>query len=610
MLTRLGAAVAKWVRRGDPDAQLAALERSLAAGWSAQAFEALRQLGHSGWPAAQHRLGQMYEQAVGVVQSISDAVYWYRLAAVQGHVGAQVRLGLIYFIDPPAPASLTGRDGMQTGTAPVRLEGSLSKFFPNGVSIGQDFVEALKWNRLAAEGGSSEAQARLGHQLALGLGAPRDVTEAEMWFARAAEQGDPAGQAGLGLLYAGTYETPPDPARAKHWLELAAETGSPVAQYALGTLYWQGAEKDPAAAVRYLERAAAQQYLPALYFLGIALWRGDGPICNLEAAESWLRRAAARGHLEAGCALARMLLERPDDDGVEAAGLLRAAAETGHRGAAAILAELYVFGRGVPRDAAEASRWLDVADTESRPEAFTLLASMHAEGIGVSQDFAAAADWLRQAASRGHVDAFYNLGSLYRLGQGVPRDSREAARWYQEAAERGNSEAAFQLGILHAEHDGDEPPDFGAARAWIERAAAAGHAAALAWMGDCCRLGLVGPPDFAEAEIWYRRAAVQGHAGAIALLAAAIENSGDLTPDAQAELFGLWLAAASAGDIHAQYAVGQCYREGRGCAADAAAARDWFERAAVQGHDAAQAELAAWDLAALDEGSSVSADAT
>jgi TPR repeat protein len=122
-----------------------------------------------------------------------------------------------------------------------------------------------------------------------------------------------------------------------------------------------------------------------------------------------------------------------------------------------------------------------------------------------------------------------------------------------------------------------------AALTWIEAAANAGDADAQAWMGDCRRLGLVQEPDLEAAEQWYRKAASQGHVGSIALLASAVDSMDSLSADAQTEILGMWLVAASAGDTVAQIRVGECYLEGRGCAANAETAAHWFQVAADRG---------------------------
>jgi len=303
MFENLGNKFAALVRR-DPAARLAAALRALDQGWSESAFESLRVLGVEGNPTAQHRLGRMYENAEGVIQSIPDAVYWYRLAAAQGDLASQERLGLIYFIKPPAPVSFT-TDAPSSAASPA-LDDTLAQFFPHGVAVHQDFVEAAKWNRLAAERGSAESQARLGHQFALGLGVPSDPAQAEHWFAAAATQSHVEGRLGLGLLYAGHYDTPPDLTRAAHWLNVAADAGNPVAQYGIGKLllHGEGVPRDPTGAVLRLESAAAQDYVPAMYLLGMIHWRGEGMPADTALAETWLRRAVVRGHADAPCALA------------------------------------------------------------------------------------------------------------------------------------------------------------------------------------------------------------------------------------------------------------------------------------------------------------------
>src|SRR5580704_2571903 len=58
-------------------------------------------------------------------------------------------------------------------------------WYGNGVP--QDYVEAAKWFRKAAEGGYAEAQYRLAQMLAIGQGIKEDDTEAATWYRKAAE---------------------------------------------------------------------------------------------------------------------------------------------------------------------------------------------------------------------------------------------------------------------------------------------------------------------------------------------------------------------------------------------------------------------------------------
>jgi len=99
----------------------------------------------------------MYDTGQGVPQNYTEAVKWYRLAAVQGNAVAQFNLGLIY---------------------------------AKGESVPQDYTEAAKWYRLAAEQGDTEAQANLGTMYINGEGVIQNDIDAYMWVSIAASSGD------------------------------------------------------------------------------------------------------------------------------------------------------------------------------------------------------------------------------------------------------------------------------------------------------------------------------------------------------------------------------------------------------------------------------------
>ena len=54
-------------------------------------------LAREGNPKAQNNVGLMYERGLGVSQSYSEAMRWYRLAADQGLPEANHNLGLLYY---------------------------------------------------------------------------------------------------------------------------------------------------------------------------------------------------------------------------------------------------------------------------------------------------------------------------------------------------------------------------------------------------------------------------------------------------------------------------------------------------------------------------------
>ena len=56
--------------------------------------------------------------------------------------------------------------------------------------MSQDYAEALKWSRKAADQGHAPAQYNLGVMYRNGRGVPQDYVRAHIWFSLSAAQGD------------------------------------------------------------------------------------------------------------------------------------------------------------------------------------------------------------------------------------------------------------------------------------------------------------------------------------------------------------------------------------------------------------------------------------
>jgi TPR repeat protein len=88
--------------------------------------------------------------------------------------------------------------------------------------VSQDYVEAVKWFRKAADQGEAVAQYNLGLMYYNSKGVPRDYVEAVKWFRKAADQGDADAQFILGLMYAKGEGVPQDYVQAHMWMNLAS----------------------------------------------------------------------------------------------------------------------------------------------------------------------------------------------------------------------------------------------------------------------------------------------------------------------------------------------------------------------------------------------------
>jgi uncharacterized protein len=68
------------------------------------------------------------------------------------------------------------------------------------------------------------------------------------------------------------------------------------------------------------------------------------------------------------------------------------------------------------------------------------LGFLYRNGWGVPRDYAEALKWLRRAAAQGDRYAQSNLGFMYHDGEGVPKDDVQAYMWFNLAA------AAWEFG--------------------------------------------------------------------------------------------------------------------------------------------------------------------
>jgi TPR repeat protein len=134
---------------------------------------------------------------------------------------------------------------------------------------------------------------------------------------------------------------------------------------------------------------------------------------------------------------------------------------------------MYVKGRGVPIDFAEAIKWYRKAAEQGDSRAQTNLGYMYNKGFGVPQDFTEAAKWYRKADEQGGPDALFYRG-VYNEDLGVPRDYVEAAKWYHKAAEQGVPSVQYYLGIMYYKGK-DFLQDSVQAHMWLNLAASQGH---------------------------------------------------------------------------------------------------------------------------------------
>ena len=105
----------------------------------------------------------------------------------------------------------------------------------------------------------------------------------------------------------------------------------------------------------------------------------------------------------------------------------------------------------MPRNLAEAARHFRLSAEQGHAGAQSELAALYMHGKGVAQDYAEAMIWARRAAEQGHVAGEHNVGMLYEMGWGVPRDLRMAVSFFVRAAKQGAEPSKAALRDLAAQ---------------------------------------------------------------------------------------------------------------------------------------------------------------
>jgi TPR repeat protein len=474
---------------GSSAAQCGCADVLAAVGRHNRAFPFYAKAAKNGVVAAQYRLGQSYLLGLGVPPSVKEALRWLLKAAEAGETAAQTQL-----------ASLS-LQGVRQGA-------------PNGLFLTQD-----------GTAGSAEAKALLAFVLSAGPECHRDVALADKLYRESSESGWSRGQLGLAmtLLRDGTAAAALE---ARDLLQSAAADGVGTAHFLLGVLAESGAcgQVDYVAALANYKAAAEAGHTSGQLRYGLALLSGRGTDADPFSAETWLRRAALAGEVQAAAVVGDLYIREGElpPNYTEAKTWYLRAAEGGHAAAARELGRMYLAGNGGPRDVGEAAQWFragaERGDETARIELVQLALTRQ---VG-EDDQRTSASWLRQLAEAGLPEAQYNLALCLADGIGAERNDAEAFDWFRRAADKLPI-AQFRCGILAAEGRGcDADPE--AARRWYLQAAAQGFAEAEVAAGEMLANGRGGPRQIKKALELFVRAAASGHAGAIFAIGLMMSN--------------------------------------------------------------------------------------
>lgn len=543
-----------------------------------KAFPLFVRAAKAGITEAEYRVARCYLQGTGVPPSRMEGARWLMRAADRGHVDAQSQLAALFVHGLAGPVS--DADDEKSG-----------ELFANEAPAKPDFASAARWARKAADADSASGQAMLAFVLTWGPDSIRDLDEAHRLYEKAAKADCPEGCLGYALSLAKRATGDDEKSEAAKYMRRAADSGLTTAIYLLATLTEQGfgVPRDPAAAMQLYRKAAERGLREAQFRWGRALIDGRHVEPNSIEGESWLRKAALAGDVEAAAMVGDLNIKsKKPPNYLEAANWYRRAAEAGHKNAAHALGSLYLTGAGVAEDKDEAARWLRISAEAGNPASQIDLANLLLKGAGSTTDAVNVSHWFEEAAKSGDLVAAFNYGICLANGMGVDRDEQQAAQWLERAAD-GVPNAQYMFGRMLAEGRG-VAPDLTAARAWYRKAADAGMPDAQVALAEMMLNGRGGAEDAVQARELFEKAAAEGHGGAMYALGALY--GGDPHFETNLEEAQRWLReAAERGHGHAQLMLGRYLAAGTAGTRDPVEARMWLERAYAQGIDEAQDDL-------------------
>ena len=230
---------------------------------------------------------------------------------------------------------------LRMASGDARAQNSLGLMYAKGEGVPQNYAEAVKWVRRAAEQGNAAAQFNLGLAHYMGQGVPQNDVEAAKLWRSAAEQGLAEAQNNFGMMCRNGKGVRQDDAKAVKWIRRAAEQGYAEAQSNLSVSYHagQGVPQNDVEAVKWARRAAEQGVVQAQFNLGMAYIKGQGVPQDYVEAVKWVRRAAEQGDARAQFNLSMAYAKGqgvPQDDAKTTMWFYRAA-EQGHAKAKDIL---------------------------------------------------------------------------------------------------------------------------------------------------------------------------------------------------------------------------------------------------------------------------------
>lgn len=398
---------------------------------------------------AQNQVGAWYYAGTHVKQDYDQAYEWWKMAALQGHVGGIGNLGLCYQF---------GRGVEKDSVDAMRLYMK---------SIKEGNKQLLEERSVRANNKSAFDGVLVAQCYQKGNGVEKDMAKAIDYFAKAAALNSVDAQRELALCYVNNKETP----KAVPWFKKAAEQGDVASAYYYGKMLMDGngVAKDPQNAVIYLLKAANQDFPQAQVEAGNLYTTGTGVPKNEETAAQWYQKAAGNGNVHGAwnlalCYMKGSGIKRDYDQAMfwfaeaVAGGYKRSFNKMLEENDEVKQSAFPHFLKGmkfylIDKKYDEAMKEYKVVAKAKVAEGKTMQGVCYANNNYSKSNVKKAVKLLSETCNTHPASAFY-LASLYENGKGVEKDMKRALELYIQSAHDGYGTAQSYLGDIYYEGRG------------------------------------------------------------------------------------------------------------------------------------------------------------
>ena len=395
---------------------------------------------------AENRLGDCYQQGIGVLPDEYAARKWFKQTAEEGSAEGLHQLG--------------------------RLAESTKTRDP-------DLVKAYKHYCEAAESGSVDSIAAIGRCLLQGYGTEKDPERAFRLLYQAAKQKNQIAQYWLGVCCEFGFGEPSNVKKAARCYDAAARQGCSKAQVKLAEFYLKGiaVQQNVEFARRWLRFAIKHENSSAYVMLGYLNELGIGGSVDIAKAEQLYRHAMWSGFsFDVDWPRVAKKISDTDTKLWLPTDWFRHGVSRNDPRALKNLGICYLDGIGVPASAEKAIKCFEKSASLGLSTAQENLARCCENGL-VEINMKRSNDLHTQAADAGDTRAKYSLGQCFRFGRGVSSDFEKARELLKKAADAGDPDAMLAFGEM-LEEKAERSRDLESALRFYRLAKEAGNRAA------------------------------------------------------------------------------------------------------------------------------------